>query len=179
MFDDISHTKSRGFSTTVEYTLVALVFLSLFGGLAVTMQDDISGTSEDVAELELDRATEKLATSIEAVDDIVEDGKNVNKYTGYASEWETDAQVQIQLPDTGAAIEYTVIVDNGEVIAETQPTTSINSVVRSNVSIDATNVETVGGISGGSVVSVYYNSSSKQIEIREVNSIKNKIPEGS
>lgn len=174
MADYTSSADSRGFSTTVEYTMVVVVFVSLFSGIAFTMQSDVSSTSEDVAKNELDRATEELATSIVAVDDVVENKEGVNIAVGRNNppeKWQPDAQVKVKLPDAGGALKYTVAVDNGNVIAETQPTSSIDTTIRSNLSIDTTNnVETIGGISGGSTVRVYYNSTptANEIQIKEI-----------
>lgn len=175
-FEIDNSEEDRGASNVVEYTLAAVVFLSLVGGISLLVVEDVNSLGEDVAELELESSTVELANTIDAVNDTMSTQKNINQAVDEppSNGFEPSVQKQITLPETTGEIEYTVQVKNGVVSAQTQPTGVIGKVINVSTPYDAENVETLSGVSSGETIIVYYNTSTnpERIEFERLSEYK-------
>lgn len=176
VFEIDNSEEDRGASNVVEYTLAAVVFLSLVGGISLLVVEDVNSLGEDVAELELESSTVELANTIDAVNDTMSAQKNISQSVDEppSNGFEPSVQKQITLPETTGEIEYTVQVKNGVVSAQTQPTGVIGKVINVSTPYGAKNVETLSGVSSGETIIVYYNTSTnpERIEFERLSEYK-------
>lgn len=156
-----------GVNIAIEYVLSVAVFLALTGALTAGLSSTVDTSQENVAQVELNQASNEIAVAIEDVDRAVRDMQTRDAaLPGTAGEMQ--AQIKVELPERAGTEPYVIRVSDGEVIVETDVGTGVEAESVTSYQTTA-DVETVGGVTGGSLV-ISYNAASGEIEVANVGS---------
>ncbi|WP_415381139.1 hypothetical protein [Halosimplex sp. TS25] len=145
---------SRGQSTTLEYTLALAVASLVITGLFVAAGDFVTQQRTEVVRTELGVVGQQLAGDVVAADRLVEAGASTDTVAVNAS-----------LPPTIAGSHYSVAVTHTGSeqwlnLSTSDPSVSVSVRIKTKTTV------ATGAVSGGSDVSVVYDPSGPNLEVR-------------